>query len=80
MRKPTKPGELKDVRLKVWRALVEAERLMYKAAAKDDHDRVLRSVHALSQASMTYAKLFEMQELTERIEALERSQFLKRVA
>ena len=80
MKKPTKPGSLKDVRLKVWRALAEAERVMYKSSEGEDYDRVLRAVHALSQASMTYAKLFEMQELTERIEALEQMQGLRRVA
>ena len=80
MRKPTKPGELKDVRLKLWRAIVAAERAMYRAEEKEDNDRVLRAVHALSQASGQYGRLIEAGELNERIEKLEQRAHLRKVA
>jgi hypothetical protein len=52
----------------LWRALLEAERVLLES---DDDELSLKAVHAVSQASGQYLKLLEIGELEARVAALE---------
>jgi hypothetical protein len=64
-----KPGDLRQVMLIVWRALIEAEEVMLLA---DDPELTLKAVHAVSQCAGQYAKLLEVGEYEARLGELER--------
>ena len=63
-----KPGTIDDALLIQWRAIKAAETALYSAA---DEPTVLRSVHAITQATTGYAKLLEAHQLEEHVAAIE---------
>lgn len=66
-----KPGDLDDLRMRQWRALRAAERVMYDD--KSTRSQVISAVHAMTQASRAYIKVVEVHELEERLEAVEKA-------
>lgn len=73
-KKPTKrgtrPGSIRQVRLRLWWAIQEASNLL----DDDDKDTRMRAISALSTASGVYAKLTEASDLENRIKELEKAQ------
>jgi hypothetical protein len=69
-RRARKPGDLAALKITLWRALLEAERVLLES---DDDELSLKAVHALSQASGQYLKLLEIGEFEASIAALEAS-------
>jgi hypothetical protein len=63
-----KPGDLHELRRKLWQAILEAERVMLTNA---NDEMVLKAVHALSQAAAHYAKLVTDGEVEARLRAVE---------
>jgi hypothetical protein len=66
-RRGTRPGSIRQVRLRLWWAIQEAAQLL----DDPDKDTRMRAISALSTASGVYAKLTEASELEKRIQALE---------
>lgn len=71
LKRHRKAGSTRDALLIAWRGLKAAEEALYASAETNDLGLVLKAVHAITQASGTYAKLIETAELEARIEALE---------
>jgi hypothetical protein len=67
-RRAQKPGNLRQLQGKLWRALCDAERVLELA---EEPELMLKAIHALSQAAGQYAKLWEIGELEARLAALE---------
>jgi hypothetical protein len=67
-KKLRKPGDLQDLKRKLWQAILESERILLSS---DDDELVLRAVHALTQAAMSYSKILEAGALEERLKVLE---------
>jgi hypothetical protein len=63
-----KPGDLHELRRKLWQAILEAERVMLTT---DQDEMVLKAVHALSQAAAHYAKLVEAGDVETRLHTVE---------
>ena len=63
-----KPGDLEDLKKKLWRALCAAEAVLDEA---EEPELALKAVHAVSQTAGQYAKLFEIGEVEARLAALE---------
>lgn len=64
-----KSGDIKKLRLKMWRMVVQAERLALDDEA--EKNELIRSIHAAVQASNAYLKIIEIDDLESRIEELE---------
>ncbi len=71
-RKARKPGTIKGLKVKMWRAVVAAEEAMYAALEKDDFDRAIRANTALTQAGAQYYKILEASDVERRLQLLER--------
>jgi hypothetical protein len=56
------------LRRTLWWGVRHCEHLL---ATADSDEKILRTVHALTQASLAYTKLVEISELQQRIERLE---------
>jgi hypothetical protein len=65
-----KPGDLGALKITLWRAILEAERVLLES---EDDELSLKAVHAVSQASGQYLRLLEIGELEARVAALEAS-------
>jgi hypothetical protein len=52
---PTRPGALSALQLKLWRALIHAERL-YQEAPSGELEKQIRTLNAFSQMAMAYLK------------------------
>jgi hypothetical protein len=52
---PSRPGSLSSLQLKLWRALVHAERL-YQEAPSGELEKQIRTLNAFSQMAMAYLK------------------------
>jgi hypothetical protein len=65
---PKRAADLSRVRRTLWWAVRHCE---YVLATADSDEKILRTVHALTQASLAYAKLVEVSELSQKIERLE---------
>jgi hypothetical protein len=63
------PGELQDLRRKVWQAVLEAEALLMRPRASISTK--LRAIHALTQVAMAYQRIVQGTELEDRVAALE---------
>lgn len=80
-RRGTRPGSIRQVRLRLWWAIQEASELL----DDDDKDTRMRAISALSTASGVYAKLTESQDFEKRLDELQKElsdvrQTLKRPA
>jgi hypothetical protein len=64
-----KAGDIATLRRVLWASILASEQLLID----NDPDRRLRAVHALTQASATYARLTETSDLENRIVALEQA-------
>lgn len=64
-----KPGDMKKVRLVLWRTLRQLEDLLDDPEASTDE--VIRLTHALTQAAGVYVKIHEAYALEQRIAAIE---------
>ncbi len=71
----TRPGSIRQVRLRLWWAIEEASMLLGDA----DKDTRMRAISALSTAAGVYAKLTEAAELEDRLKALEAAQTSKSI-
>ena len=69
LRKWRKPGELDDLKMRVWRAVRAAERVMYDE--RSTRSEVLKAATTMQQSARTYVSILEADDLLERIEALE---------
>ena len=70
-RKARKPGTIKGLKVKMWRAVVAAEEVMYTALEVDDFDRAIRANTALTQAGAQYYKILEASDVEKRLQLLE---------
>jgi hypothetical protein len=52
---PSRPGSLSSLQLKLWRALVHAERL-YQEAPSTELEKQIRTLNSFSQLCMAYLK------------------------
>jgi hypothetical protein len=52
---PTRPGSLSSLQLKLWRALVHAERL-YQEAPSTELEKQIRTLNSFAQLCMAYLK------------------------
>lgn len=66
-----KPGDLQDLRRKLWGAILHAEEILESSVAGEEDDKRLKSIHALSQCCGQYARLLEVGEFEARLRALE---------
>ncbi len=66
--RPRKVGDLRTLTRILWRAVLEAERLLVEAP---DDDTRFKGVHATIQACGAYCKLLQDAELEQRLQALE---------
>lgn len=64
-----KAGTLEKLKKKLWQAITTAEEVLLDE--ESSASQKLRAVHAITQASNVYAKLFEASELERRLEKLE---------
>ena len=71
-RKARKPGTIKGLKIKMWRAVVAAEEAMYAALEVDDFDRAVRANTALTQAGAQYYKILEASGVEKRLQTLEK--------
>jgi len=71
-----KPGTLKQLQIRLWRCILDAEELRQTTR---DEQIVLRAIHAMSQAASVYLRSLEQGDLEKRIMALE-EQIERRVA
>lgn len=65
------PGNLKQLQLKLWNAILSAEVILERATKEQNDELGLRSIHAIVQASGAYARLIETGELESRLAELE---------
>jgi hypothetical protein len=65
---PRKAGDIARLRRAMWWSVRHCEHLL---ATADSDEKILRTVHALTQASLAYAKLVEVSELSEKVRHLE---------
>lgn len=65
---PRKPGDLAGLKRRLWWAITHCE---YILATADTDEKILRTVHALCQTSLAYAKLIELSDMRRRLERLE---------
>lgn len=65
-RRGTRPGSIRQVRLRLWWAIEEASGLL----DDDDKETRMRAISALSTASGVYAKLTEAQDFERQLEEL----------
>lgn len=71
-KKLRKAGSIEDLRLKIWRAVEAAERVLENAMeTPEDTDRCARAIHASIQAQSAYAKVIIADDQERRIKALE---------
>jgi hypothetical protein len=77
--KARKPGDLNQLKLKLWNAILCAEEILDRATKDANNELGLRSIHAIVQASGTFARLIETGELEARVATLE-SQVQRRSA
>lgn len=68
LRQIRKPGDLRTLRKKMWRAVLNAEDILSSPAVTTDQQ--LRAVHALVQAGGAYGKLLERADLQEQLDTL----------
>jgi hypothetical protein len=61
-------GNLTELLKVLWQVIVEAEAVLLSS---DDPELILKACHALSQASMSYAKLLEQSEVEQRLARVE---------
>ena len=80
LRKARKPGDLRQLQLKLWNAILHAETILGRATKGEDDEMGLRSVHAIVQASGAYARLIESGELEGRVTELENKLALRKTA
>lgn len=67
-----KPGTIEQLRVKIWRAVEAAEKVLEKAmTTPEDTDRCARAIHASIQAQSAYAKVIIADDQEKRIRALE---------
>ena len=52
---PSRPGSLRSLQFKLWRALVHAERL-YQEAPSSELDKQIKTLNSFSQLAMGYLK------------------------
>ena len=64
-----KSGDIKKLRLKMWRMVVKAEKLALDDDTKTNE--LIRAIHAMVQASSAYLKIVEMDDIESRITQLE---------
>lgn len=67
--KARKTGDVSDLRKIVWRAVRAAEQMMFQENATPE--LVFKAIYAISQIGNTYMKVLEVDELEERVAALE---------
>ena len=65
---PRHPGDLSGLQRRLWYGIAHCEHIL---RTTDRDELIVRTVHALTQASAAYAKLVELGELQQRVEALE---------
>jgi hypothetical protein len=70
-RRRLKPPDLKVVLRDLADCLEDARLLREDAKARNDHETVLKTIHATNQVASTYGKLFETAELDEKLRAVE---------
>ena len=68
LKRCNKPGDLRKLQQKLWRAVVASEALLLADGVNFD-DQV-RAIHALVQAGGAYAKLLEATDLQEQLDTL----------
>lgn len=73
LRKWRKADGLEKLRMRVHRALRTAEKVMYQAGREGDRSDALRAATVVQQTARTYLKVLEVDELEERVEALEQA-------
>ena len=66
-----KPGNLQDVRRRLWAAILEVSDLIEDQDCPPD--RVLRAGHCLAQLASAYKSVVETASIDERLAALERA-------
>jgi hypothetical protein len=64
-----KAGDVSLLRLKVWRAILQAENIIHSSKLNSEK---ISAIYCLTQASGAYVRLIESLELIKRIEALEK--------
>ena len=69
LKRCNKPGDLRKLQQKLWRAVAASEALLLADGVT--YDDQLRAVHALVQASGAYARLLETVEMEARLAAVE---------
>lgn len=70
-KRPRKPGDLPALQRVLWWAILRAEQVLHQDEASAELR--LRAIHALSQASATYANLCKTSDLEQRIAVLEKA-------
>lgn len=69
-----RPGDLAELQKVLWYCLKRAQAVLDSA---QDDELTLRAAHAVSQVAGQYAKLLEIGELEQRVQALEERQGLE---
>jgi len=69
IRRIRKPGGALTVQRKMWQAVLAAEDLLMSPKATFDDQ--IRAVHALQQAASAYARLLEVVDLQEQVDAMQ---------
>lgn len=76
-RRRRKAGSLEEARRLLWRALERAGKLLEvedPETGQPDNALALKAIHAISQGAGAYAKVCEVADLAQRIEAIEKAQ------
>lgn len=61
-------GSIEDLKLKVWQAIVEAERMVIEG---DTDNKKVQAIHALNSSAKTYLKIIEHADFEARLSTLE---------
>ncbi len=71
-RQKHKPGNLQDLLVIIWQALLEGQAVL-EAATEDQAELKLKAIHAVVQAGGMYSKLLEVGELEARLAVVEQA-------